>query len=126
VETAKVTKELKNLTQDTVDDSVTVQVITLVSAIYLPGSFVGVSCSISIPPGESSNMRPKTLYGMNFFLFNSESSSIIIAQDFWIFIATWLPLTFLTGAIYIFFIWMHARRNDKPFYWPWEKKPKRV
>ena len=34
---------LLNLTQDTVDDSATVKIITIVSAIYLPGSFVSVS-----------------------------------------------------------------------------------
>jgi hypothetical protein len=39
-----VTEQLKNLTQDTVDDSTTVKIITYVSAFYLPGSFVAVSC----------------------------------------------------------------------------------
>lgn len=50
METAKVEKELrdlteglKNLTESTVDDSATVRIITLVSAFYLPGSFVAVS-----------------------------------------------------------------------------------
>lgn len=57
METAKVDKELrdithelrdmtekmKNLTEDTVDDSATVRIITYVSAFYLPGSFVAVS-----------------------------------------------------------------------------------
>jgi hypothetical protein len=42
-----VTEQLKNLTQDTVDDSFTVKVITYVSAFYLPGSFVAVSCCLS-------------------------------------------------------------------------------
>jgi len=38
-----VTQELKKLQQDTVDDSATVKTITLVSAFYLPGSFIAVS-----------------------------------------------------------------------------------
>ena len=42
-EMRNLTQDMKNLTQDTVDDSATVKIITFVSAIYLPGSFVGVS-----------------------------------------------------------------------------------
>lgn len=41
--TVTLTGEMKKMTQDTVDDSVTVKIITFVSAFYIPGSFVGVS-----------------------------------------------------------------------------------
>ena len=37
------TETMKNLTQHSVDDSATVRIITYVSAIYLPASFVAVS-----------------------------------------------------------------------------------
>jgi hypothetical protein len=40
-----VTERLKDLTEDTVDDSATVKIITFVTAVYLPGGFVGVSQS---------------------------------------------------------------------------------
>lgn len=46
-ETSEVTRKLQQLTQHTVDDSAVVSVITIVSAIYLPGSFVGVSISFA-------------------------------------------------------------------------------
>jgi Mg2+ and Co2+ transporter CorA len=42
-ETGAVTKKLHELTRNTVDDSAIVSIITIVSAIYLPGSFVSVS-----------------------------------------------------------------------------------
>ena len=35
-------QHLLTLTQDTVDDSATVKIITIASAFYLPGSFVAV------------------------------------------------------------------------------------
>lgn len=41
-ELRSLTEQLKNLTEDTVDDSATVKIITLVSAVYLPGSFIAV------------------------------------------------------------------------------------
>jgi len=54
METAKVdealrdiTEEMKIMTMDTVDDSSTVKIVTLVSTFYLPGSFVGVSGAMS-------------------------------------------------------------------------------
>ena len=42
-DTVIVTEELRKLTEDTVDDSATVKVITVLSAFYLPGSFMAVS-----------------------------------------------------------------------------------
>jgi hypothetical protein len=43
--TGEVTLKLKDLTENTVDDIAIVRIITIISAIYLPGSFVGVSIS---------------------------------------------------------------------------------
>jgi len=43
-ELTKVTLAVKEMAQDTVDDSATAFAITIVSAFYLPASFVGV-CS---------------------------------------------------------------------------------
>jgi hypothetical protein len=42
-DTAIVTTGLRDLTENTVGDSAIIRVITIVSAVYLPGSFVGVS-----------------------------------------------------------------------------------
>ncbi len=50
---AEVTNDLKRLQQDSVDDSATVKIITLVSAVYLPGSFISVSLNM----GAFSNSR---------------------------------------------------------------------
>ena len=38
----------------------------------------------------------QSLYGMNFFTFDSHTMKIVVAEDLWIYIATWLPLTLLT------------------------------
>jgi hypothetical protein len=46
-EVRDMTKKLHDLTQTSVDDSAIVRLITIVSAIYLPGSFVGVSQPLS-------------------------------------------------------------------------------
>ena len=33
---------------------------------------------------------------MNFFEFNQQTMKIVVAEDLWIYFATWLPLTLLT------------------------------
>lgn len=118
-----VTEEMRNLTQDTVDDSATVKIITFVSAFYLPGSFVAVSSSVN-PKGAQLTMS-KTIFGMNFFDFDVHSRSITIAHDFWVFIATWLPLTFITGALYMVIVWYDLRGKGKLFRWPWQQRGKK-
>ncbi|GKZ53938.1 hypothetical protein AnigIFM49718_008723 [Aspergillus niger] len=104
LETARVDRELRDLTsslkrlqEDNLDDSAAVKVITFVSAIYLPGSFI------------------VSLYGMNFFVFDEDSRQIVIAKDFWVFLATWLPLTLVTGLIYVLIVWFDAWWKRKPF-----------
>ena len=37
---------------------------------------------------------------MNFFVFNQQTMRIVVAEDLWIYIATWLPLTLLTLLAY--------------------------
>ncbi|QDS67852.1 hypothetical protein FKW77_007579 [Venturia effusa] len=111
LETAKVdnelrdlTKRLKTLTESTVNDSTTVRIITFVSAFYLPGSFAA------------------SVYGMNFFGFDTKTRQITIGNDFWIFIATWLPLTLMTVAVYLFVLFLNRRKKTrKQFEWPWRQ-----
>lgn len=99
------TEGLKKLTEDTVDDSATVKIITFVSAVYLPGNFIA------------------SIFGMNLFLFNPVSKKLQVSPDFWIFIATWIPLIVMTGAIYFLILYLDSRIKRKPFQWPLQMKP---
>ncbi|KAH6682289.1 hypothetical protein F5X68DRAFT_263268 [Plectosphaerella plurivora] len=82
--TGEVTLKLKDLTEDTVDDSPIVRIITIISAVYLPGSFVG------------------SIFGSNYFSFNETTRRIAIARDFWVFALLWLGLTLVTAAVYVY------------------------
>lgn len=105
-ELRNLTEGLKKLTEDTVDDSATVKIITFVSAVYLPGNFIA------------------SIFGMNLFLFNPVSKRLQVSPDFWIFIATWLPLIVMTGAVYVFILYIDSRIKRKPFRWPFQGKPR--
>lgn len=52
---------------------------------------------------------------MNFFVFDQDARQIVIAKDFWIFLATWLPLTVITGLIYVLIVLFDAWWKGKPF-----------
>lgn len=95
------TQRLHQLTKSTVDDSATVKIITFVSAVYLPGSFIAVSISLTVAEQNVADYS-QTLLGMNLFVFEDETSRLKISPDFWIFIVLWLPLTLMTGGVYAF------------------------
>ncbi|KXH49772.1 hypothetical protein CSIM01_03909 [Colletotrichum simmondsii] len=93
--TGDVTLKLKDLTENTVDDSAIVRIITIISAIYLPGIFVG------------------SLFGSNYFSFNEKTRKIAIARNFWIFVLVWLILTIITVAAYVFYTYIRNKKKKK-------------
>ena len=54
---------------------------------------------------------------MNLFVFNQDTKRIVIAKDFWIYIATWLPLTLLTFVGYQLVVNLHKPRAEGGWYW---------
>ncbi|KAL9103252.1 MAG: hypothetical protein Q9163_001703 [Psora crenata] len=88
---AKMNKTMSELTSKTNKDTTSMKWITILTLVYLPANFV---C---------------TLYGMNLFAFNEENRQLAIAKDFWIYVVTWLPFTFLTILGYS---WL--KRSDEP------------
>lgn len=82
------------LTHDTVDDSATVKVVTLVTLLYLPASFVA------------------SLLGMNLFAFQGPNGSgFQISSQFWIFVALAVPLTVLTVGSWFYIAYKRQRNN---------------
>ncbi|KUJ23542.1 uncharacterized protein LY89DRAFT_185482 [Mollisia scopiformis] len=87
-----INRNIFSLTKDTVDDSATVRVVTVVTLIYLPASFV------------------TSLLGMNLFTFQtSPGSGFKVSRQFWVFLLITIPLTFVTVGSWMFV----ARRRQK-------------
>lgn len=137
-ETAKVEKELRDMTanlktlaqasqdmaKDTVDDSAAVKIITLVTAFYLPGSFVAVGLVFRLVLSMAILTKSQTLYGMNFFVFNGDTKRIEIANDFWKYVVTWIPLTLLTWTFIVFWLrWTRytTRMQGTESFWRFER-----
>jgi hypothetical protein len=86
---ARKNDHLVHLQRENVEDSDTVQIITVVTLMYLPASFVA------------------TLFGMNLFGFNPDTAHIRIAKDFWLYVAVMLPLTFVT----VFYWYVRTKKS---------------
>jgi len=52
-----------------------------------------------------TNSVPQTFFGANFFLFDTSLNILRIANNFWIFLVSWLPLTVFTIALYFTIVW---------------------
>ena len=108
---AKINDRISELTEEATDHSATVTWITLLTLFYLPGSFVSVSNCIFFTASRADVGSHKTLFGMNFFYFDSDTMKLVIAKDFWIFVVTWLPLALLTFLGYGALVLRHKPKN---------------
>ncbi|KAL9607553.1 MAG: hypothetical protein Q9167_007546 [Letrouitia subvulpina] len=95
--TVQMNKAMSELTSKTNKDTTSVKWITYLTVIYLPASFVA------------------TLYGMNLFEFDEKNRQLVIAKDFWIYLATWLPLTFFTFLGYLILKGFHEPEEYRVF-----------
>ncbi|KUI73382.1 hypothetical protein VM1G_08877 [Cytospora mali] len=122
-ETAKLDKEMKNLAEQTsrmtirlkeinenfANDSAIISIITILSAIYVPGSFVA------------------SIFGTNFFQYGAEKGHILVTKDIWKFIICWVGLTIVTAGIY-FLAYQRSRKGQisaQDRYFGWWKDPEK-
>ncbi|THC92711.1 hypothetical protein EYZ11_007818 [Aspergillus tanneri] len=92
----EINNKMLKLTDAAFDDNATVKVVTLVTLIYLPASFVS------------------TLLGMNLFEFDGGNGrGFTISGQFWIFVVIAVPLTLLTLAAWYLIIRRRSRLRAK-------------
>jgi hypothetical protein len=111
-----INRNILSLTKDTVDDSATVRVVTIVTLVYLPASFITVRATPLLSESRPSSPEQlltslQSLFGMNLFTFQSSpDSGFEVSHQFWLFFVFTIPLTFLTvGSWY----WMARRRKKQ-------------
>lgn len=68
--------------------------------------------------GLANDDNQQSIYGMNLFVFNQQTMRIMIAQNFWIYIATWIPLTVFTFLGYRLLVWRQKLRAENGWHRP--------
>ena len=114
---ADTNNHVSRLAETTTRDTAAVKWITYLTLLYLPGSFVAVSSKIYTLVSLANDGDQKSIYGMNLFAFNQQTMNIMIADDFWIYIATWIPLTLLTFLCYGLLVLRHKDRAENGWHW---------
>ena len=95
----KLNERMHQLAEKNTEDSATVRVLAVLTLIYLPVTVVSNFFSTSFVGTAASNNR------------------IFVTQDWWILLATSLPLTIAT--LYVWKVWSDISRNGTyPVWWP--------
>jgi hypothetical protein len=95
-----------------VDDNATVRLVTIVTLLYLPASFVAVSVCQHQSRYHGLTSKLQSILGMNLFAFQSaDSSNFQISKQFWIFIVLTVPLTLITVGSWI--VMARKRRRQR-------------
>lgn len=98
------------LTKQSVEDNAIVKVITVITVIYLPTQ--GVAVSIPCIKLDSTN-ESQTLFGMNFTSLPDAAGNIKFAKDWWIFLATAIPLTLMTCGVLLIAMLVERQKKKK-------------
>ena len=87
-EVRDLTIEAQKVARKTDRDSSYILFITLITAFYVPGSFVAVRTvkSILVYPDFSFS---QTIFGTNFFDYSADNHRMIVATNFYVFVVTW-------------------------------------
>ena len=100
-------KLIKTLTLQTTRETKFMSTIALISAIFLPATFLAVSQSPSTMLCGTDALK-KTIFGMNFFDF--EDDNIKIPKSFWIYV---LVAGSLSGLTVLFWYYWQRRVQSR-------------
>ncbi|RII16556.1 hypothetical protein CUC08_Gglean002994 [Alternaria sp. MG1] len=76
---------IKRLTEQSTSDTRSMMTITLISAIFLPATFLA------------------TLFGSNFFAYSERENALTVASNFWVYVV--ITLVFSGSTVILWFIW---------------------
>ncbi|PVI01288.1 hypothetical protein DM02DRAFT_654672 [Periconia macrospinosa] len=83
-------KLMKKLAEQTTKDTRSMMAIALISAIFLPATFLA-----------------KTLFGSNFFVFSENKNALTVASNFWVYIV--IAIVFSGVTVTLWFVWRRRK-----------------
>ena len=99
----QLSERMHHLTEKATRDAAAVKVLTIMTMIYLPATVVS------------------NFFSTSFVRTNDGNDHIVILRDWWIFVATSVPLTAVT--LYIWLVWMRIQAHHiYPWWWLTRKR----
>lgn len=103
-EMRQLSQRMHDLTKKSTQDAAAVKVLTILTLIYLPVTVVSNFFSTSFVNSETSS---------------GGGSYIVVSNEWWILVASAVPLTLLT--LYIWYVWMRIQAYGK-YPWWWKRR----
>ena len=94
---------IKRLTEQSTSDTRSMMTITLISAIFLPATFLAVSRFFPLENHVLSLIGGQTLFGSNFFAYSERENAWTVASNFWVYVV--ITLVFSGSTVILWFIW---------------------
>jgi hypothetical protein len=105
----KENKLMKTLTHQSAQDTRSMMVVALISAIFLPATFLAVSNEAFVITIILTLQQ--TLFGSNFFVYAQDKNSLVVASNFWIYIV--VAVTFSGATVLLWIWWWRARVRSR-------------
>lgn len=96
-------------------DSKSMKAIASVTMAFLPLATIAVLNPTLVSPGSTCTITNKTIqavFGSQFFNFDNQSKTILVANDFWIFWALIGPLSLAVSLLYYYLCYCRGSKWD--------------
>lgn len=113
----KENKLMKKLTQKSTQDTRSMMTIALISAIFLPATFLAVRHCTYISMLWSKTDFMQTLFGSNFFGYSQQDNKLTVASNIWVYVVTAVGLSSIT-----ILCWFSWRRRRVQGHQRWERE----
>lgn len=107
----KENKLMKKLTHQSTQDTRSMMTIALISAIFLPATFIAVRPLLTKKENPGTKIM-QTLFGSNFFVYNQEGNRLTVASNFWVYVV--IAFGFSGIAVAFWFLWRRRRARASP------------
>jgi hypothetical protein len=108
-------KLVKQLTFQTTEDTKSMKIIALVSAIFLPATFLAVCSDLPwLAKGVTLKIQLQTLFGSNFFGYETTSSGseLTMASNVWVYFILAVSVSGMTVLLWWWW-WRKSMRSIK-------------
>jgi hypothetical protein len=85
--------------------------IALISAIFLPATFLAVSRFYPSTTDALRLIESKTLFGSNFFAYSEHDNALTVASNFWVYVI--ITSAFSGATVFLWFIWRRRRVREQ-------------
>lgn len=114
MKTEALTNEMHSITRKTRQETVSMRIITVLTLLFLPGAFIGVSES-RLHIKATTDKHLKTFMGIDILKFETNNAQDFEPHGLMVYVSIFLPMTVIIFLIWCF-VYRFAHRGQKRNY----------